>query len=109
MAIRVEKVEGAPTGVPEGTLGYGPNGWQLGIVTEIIITLQGYSLREAMYAVEINNKGLLGEGDIVLLLKTLDGINKRIHGFVVFLPEEVKGHTFGKELMARKFDWQMLE
>ena len=87
MNIRIERVTELPT-LPEGTLGFGPDGWQPGVVTEVIVQCNGIPLPEVMAHVEAQHGPLLGDGDLVLYQKS-DQVGQAVAGWIVFIPSEV--------------------
>jgi hypothetical protein len=87
MNIRIEHVTELPV-LPEGTLGFGPNGWQAGVVTEVNIQCNGLTIQDVMAYVEAQHGGLLGEGDLVLYQNT-STVAQEVSGWILFIPAEV--------------------
>jgi len=96
LRTRIERVQEPPPALPEGALGYGLEGWQTGFVTPLTIDCGPYQLWQVLYILECQHRGLLGDGDLVFLLQSEQPEYRRVTGYVIYLPEEVKSFTFGE-------------
>jgi hypothetical protein len=95
---RIERISEAPKALPEGALGYGIEGWQTNFVTPITIDCGQLPLWQVLYVLEYQHRGLLGDGDLVLLIQSEDPAHNRVTGYVLYLPEDVKEYTFGENV-----------
>lgn len=103
LRTRIERIQEPPTVLPEGALGFGTEGWQTHFITPLTIDCGSYELWQVLYVIEFQHRGLLGDGDLVLLIQSETTHPespkiRRIIGFLVYLPEEVKSYTFGENV-----------
>lgn len=95
MPIRIERIEAIPGSVPEGTLGFGPDGWRTNMLDEVVVECRGTDIWHVLDLVDQHHRGLLGPGDLVFLLKSEESHKRTVRGFIVFLPDDVASHSFG--------------
>lgn len=84
MIIRLEQVDELPD-LPGNTLGFGPDGWQEGVVTEVKVRREGMILRQVLEHIQAQHGNLLGDGDLVIYHKG-DAQEREVPGWIVFIP-----------------------
>ena len=78
--------------LPEGALGFGPNGWQVGVFEQVTIQRNSLTLQQVMDFVLAEHGPLLGEGE--LRFYYLPSPVREPKGYIVFVPgEEPDGDT----------------
>lgn len=85
MQTEVQRITSLPF-LGESALGFGENGWQVGVYDRITLQLEGYTLPEALTMVVKQYGGLLGEGRLVFYHVDFNGPHPR--GHLIFHPEE---------------------